>query len=246
MSKLHALLAVEPDKKGVAEKILTETIATFSKKMDHFYGQLRHYETQNEEDEMFADEKKEMVTTVKDKVEYTESSLTDLVDLLYQKEDANLSAKADLDVDGLTLAKDIPATVLLNLESRLKVIRQMYMEIPTLSPDEEWEFDSSTNTYKSKPKVTYITKKVQEALVLYPATDKHPAQVKEITKDIRQGTWTTTKWSGAITPVQKSELLARVDKLVQAVKVARVKANDQEVDTSKRIGKKLFDYINGR
>ena len=36
MGKLHALLAVEPDKKGTAEKILAETINTFNKKQDHF------------------------------------------------------------------------------------------------------------------------------------------------------------------------------------------------------------------
>ena len=246
MGKLHALLAVEPDKKGTAEKILAETINTFNKKQDHFAGQLRQYAPVNDGDtELFDDEKKAMVTTVKDKLTYTEKALTELVDLLYQKEETNTKARSDLVLpDGTVLASSVPATVLLNMENRFKAIRLMYQEIPTLAPDEEWTLDPTlNNTYKSKSKITYKTKKVTTPLVLYPATDKHPAQVKEVVEDVRQGTWTTTKWSGTISPLDKSELLNRVDTLIQAIKTARVAANDQEASTCK-IGQKLFDYIN--
>lgn len=38
MGKLHELLAVEPDLKGAAEKIIAETINTFTKKPNHFEG----------------------------------------------------------------------------------------------------------------------------------------------------------------------------------------------------------------
>ena len=245
MGKLHSILSVEPDKKGVAEKILNESINTFSKKHDHFNGQLRKYAPVNDGDtELFDDEKKLMVTTVKEKLEYTEKAIIDLIDVLYQKEQTNTLAKCDLVVDGVVLAKDVPATVLLNLENRFKAIRQMYTEIPTLSPDEEWsKDDTQDNVYKSKPKVTYKTKKVTTPFVLYPATDKHPAQVKEAVEDIRQGSWTTFKWSGMLSPSEKSVLLGRVDNLIQAIKLARVKANDQEAATCK-IGSVLFDYIN--
>lgn len=81
MGKLHMLLAIEPDKKGAAEKILAETINTFNKKQDHFTGQLRQYATVNDGDiERFDDEKKAMVTTVREKLNYTETSLIDLID----------------------------------------------------------------------------------------------------------------------------------------------------------------------
>ena len=249
MGKLHALLAVEPDKKGTAEKILAETINTFTKKADHFAGQLRQYAPVNDGDtELFDDEKKAMVTTVKDKLKYTEQALVELVDVIYQKEETNTQARSDLVLpDGTVLASNVPATVLLNMENRFKAIRLMYQEIPTLSPDEEWALDPTLdNTYKSKSKVTYKTKKVTTPLVLYPATDRHPAQVKEVVEDVRQGTWTTTKWSGMLSPSDKSELLTRVDTLIQAVKCARVCANDQEAATCK-IGQRLFDYIsNGK
>ncbi len=246
MGKLHALLAVEPDKKGAAEKILNETINTFSKKQDHFTGQLRTYAPVNDGDtEIFDDEKKTMVTTVADKLTYTEQALVELIDVLYQKEETNTNARADLVLpNGTVIATSVPATVLLNLENRFKAIRMMYQAIPTLAPEEEWVVDSTLdNTYKSKPKVTYKTKKVTTPLVLYPHTDRHPAQVKEVTEDVRQGTWTTTKWSGMLSPSQKSELLGRVDTLIQAIKCARVQANDEEAATNK-IGNRLFDYIN--
>ena len=247
MGKLHALLAVEPDKKGAAEKILAETINTFNKKQDHFTGQLRQYATVNDGDiERFDDEKKAMVTTVREKLNYTETSLIDLIDILYQKEETNTQARADLVVGDVVLEKNVPATVLLNMENRFKAIRLMYQEIPTLLPDEEWTLDPTLkDTYKSKAKVTYKTKKVTTPLILYPHTDKHPAQIKEVVEDVRQGSWTTTKWSGMLSPSEKSELLGRVDTLIQAIKVARVKANDQEAATCK-LGQQLFDYINGK
>ena len=245
MGKLHMLLAIEPDKKGAAEKILAETINTFNKKQDHFTGQLRQYDPVGDDDtERFDAEQKILVTTVREKLEYTEKSLVELIDLLYQKEETNTQARADLVLDGVVLAKDVPATVLLNLENRFKAIRTMYQEIPTLTPEEEWRVDGTLkHTYKSKPKVTYKTKKVTTPLILYAHTDKHPAQVKEVVEDVRQGTWTTTKWSGMLSPSEKSELLGRVDALTQAIKCARVKANDQEAATNK-IGQRLFDYIN--
>lgn len=246
MGKLHMLLAIEPDKKGAAEKILAETINTFNKKQDHFTGQLRQYEPVDDEDlERFDNEEKTMVTTVRAKLDYTENALCDVIDLLYQKEETNTQARADLVLpSGSVLAEQVPATVLLNLENRFKAIRAMYLEIPTLSPDEQWFLDETRkDTYRSKTKVTYKTKKVTTPLILYPHTDKHPAQVKEVTEDKRQGTWSTTKWSGMLSPSEKSKLLSRVDELIQAIKCARVKANDQEAAT-KKIGRKLFDYIN--
>ena len=169
-----------------------------------------------------------MVTTVREKLNYTETSLIDLIDILYQKEETNTQARADLVVGDVVLEKNVPATVLLNMENRFKAIRLMYQEIPTLLPDEEWTLDPTLkDTYKSKAKVTYKTKKVTTPLILYPHTDKHPAQIKEVVEDVRQGSWTTTKWSGMLSPSEKSELLGRVDTLIQAIKVYNQTTADQ-------------------
>lgn len=246
MTKLHAILAVEPDKKGTAEKILAETIHTLSKKQEHFSGQCRSYTPLNEEDtDTFAPEVKEMVTTVKDKLEYTENALVEMLDLLYQKELANTHAKADLIIDGVVLAKDVPATVLLNFEHKFKNIRNMYEAIPTLPPEDVWfKAGDKANEYKTDPKLSYKTKKEMKAIVLYPHTDKHPAQLEKVIEDVRTGTWTTVKRSGCLSSLEKSVLLSKVDKVIQAVKVARMRANDAEVELVK-IGRQLFDFING-
>ena len=44
MGKLHELLAVEPDLKGASEKIIGETINTFTKKQHHFIGRHKSYQ----------------------------------------------------------------------------------------------------------------------------------------------------------------------------------------------------------
>jgi len=243
MSKLHEVLAVEPDKKGVADKVLKEAIDTFHKKQDHFTGQNRSYQPLADDGEQYASEDKEMITTVIDKLAYTENALTNLIDLLYQKDEANTRACANLEVDGQLLAKDVPATVLLNLENRFKAIRIMYDKIPTLSPEETWDKDEkANNTWKAAPKYTYKTKKEIKAVILYPHTDKHPAMVEKVPEDVRQGTWTTVKWSGMLSSKQKSHLLARVDILLQAIKKARVRANDVEIKDL-HLGDKLFSFI---
>jgi len=52
------------------------------------------------------------------------------------------------------------------------------------------------------------------------------------------------EWSSLITPALKSELLERCDILLRAIKKARSKANEQELEVSKhKIGKKLLEFI---
>ena len=47
-----------------------------------------------------------------------------------------------------------------------------------------------------------------------------------------------------ISPAEKSALLGRIDKLIQATKKARQQANAAEV-VNREIGRKIMDYING-
>lgn len=244
MGKLHEILAVENEVKGTADSLLAETKVTFTKKQDHFLGQNRHYNPANDDGEKFNDENKEMVTTVRAKLDHTEEYVGRLLDITYQKEEANTRAKADLVVNGMTLATDVPATVLLNFETKLKALREVYRDIPTLDPGERWVPDTTRkDTYVSDQLSSYRTQKVLKAIVLYPHTDKHPAQVEKTTVDERVGTWLTTKWSGMMSPVEKSKLLERLDVLLAAVKKARCRAN--EVETADvTIAKQLFQFIN--
>jgi hypothetical protein len=98
--------------------------------------------------------------------------------------------------------------------------------------------------YVTEPTSTVRTKKVQKALVLFPATDKHPAQTQLITEDITAGHWTTTKFATVMAAKEKREILARIVQLQDAVKIAREDANDVAV-TEKQIASPLLKYIFG-
>jgi transcription termination factor NusB len=244
MSKLHELLAVEPDLKGSAEKIIKETVNTFTKKEHHFIGRHKSYKPIDEEGDTFAPETQEMVTTVLKKLEHTQEVVGKYLDAMAQKELTNTTASAILEVDGQVLFDaPLPATLLLAIEGRLKQLREAYNAIPTLDPSETWKWDTATGTYEASSKETYKTKKVYRNHVVAAATDKHPSQVQVFTEDERIGAWTEKKWSGMITPAEKALILGRIDTLAQAVKRARKRANDAEVKIIS-IGDALLNFIN--
>lgn len=244
MGKLHELLAVEPDLKGAAEKIIAETINTFTKKPNHFEARHKNYRPKDEDGDTFAPERQEMVTTVPKKLDHTQDVVVRYLDAVAQKEVTNTEASAVLEVDGTPLIDTpLPATLLLALEGRLKQLREVYNAIPTLDPSETWKWDEQTKTYEAESKDSYKTKKVYRNHVKAPATDKHPAQVETYTEDERIGTWTTKRWSGCVTPAEKAAVLGRIDKLTRAVKQARQRANDAEAKKVE-LGNVLFNFIN--
>ena len=89
---------------------------------------------------------------------------------------------------------------------------------------------------------TQKTKKEQRPIVLYHATEHHPAQTQLITEDVVIGHWTTTKWSGAIPRPRKRALLERIVKLEEAVKFARERANSIDA-TEAHAGRRILDFI---
>lgn len=245
--KLHELLAVESDLEGTYKGILEETETQFTKHPERYWGQHQRVEFLNEGNPEEADVHKEMDDTVNSKLEYSAGHITRYLDAVLQKETTNQTAKADLVVDGVTIASGVPATFLLGLETKLKNIRRMYAAIPTLQPGIAWELDEKQgkDIYKmTHPEEKFRTQKVTKNHILYEATKEHPAQVETYTVDEKIARVITDKWCGMITPAKKSELLGRFDKLLRAVKKARQRANSVEV-VDAEIGENLFKYING-
>jgi len=242
---LHEVLAVEAGLKNTMAESIKEARDTFGKRREHFNGHNRKYTPLNEDGLAFDDENKEVVTTVADKLDFVQENIVRALDCLYQKELANTKACADIIVDGVKLAENVPATFLLNLESRFKDVRDMYAAIPTLEPGRPWKEDETQdNTYTADGGTKYKTEKVQDVIVKYPATDKHPAQTEMVSLDKNIGSWKTTYFSGALTPLEKSKLLAKIDTLLRAIKQARMRANEQKVDDKAQLGALLFDFIN--
>jgi hypothetical protein len=171
-------------------------------------------------------------------------TLTKLSDVTATKDWANCTAKADVLVDGTVLLKDVPATYLLFLEKQLTDLHTFVKKLPVLDSAETWEYDSTQDCYATEPTQTVKTKKIPRNHVKAEATEHHPAQVEVYYEDVVVGYWRTVKYSGALPAKRVNELLARVEKLQQAVKFAREEANNTEVEDVK-IGGKLFQYLFG-
>lgn len=248
MSKLHEVLAVESDIEQTAVKILEEAFTTFIKKGNLFEGYHKTLKMLDEErsgEEKGAEEHKAIVTTVPEKLDYVRESLEKYYDLILQKEATNQEAKADLEVDGVVIAKGLPATFLLGMETRLKKLRPVFDSIPTLDPGVEWieDADQGQDIFKSKyPETKQKQDKTVEFVVVTEATPQHKAQYEKLARNFVSGTYSTQYWSGKITPGQKSLYLTRLDKLIQSVKKARQRANTTEV-VKRKVSKQILDYL---
>jgi len=247
MAKLHELLAVEGDLEGTFKKILQETKKTFSDKPTFFLSwqrELKMFDSNAPEPPV---ERQEMVTTVYDKLKYNNMHTVNYFNAISQKERTNQNAKADLIIDGKAIAKDVPATLLLGLESRLKLLRQTYESIPTLAAGKKWEKDETLGKdiyVDSEPEEKFKTAKTFKHKVLYEATKDHPAQIEKWEEFENVGKYRQRVWSGMLSPSEKSLLLGRVDTVIRAVKKARQRANNTDV-VDFTIGRIIIDYIMG-
>lgn len=208
-------------------------------------GFVRTLQLFDEEATPLAPDYKELDTTVDAKLAYQKEHIIRYLDAVLQKELTNTTAKADLVVDGKTITKDLPATFLLGLETKLKHIREVYAVIPTLQPGVKWEKDEDKGKgvyVTANPEETYQTEKIIEPVVLYEATKEHPAQVKEAAKTIKTGKYKREVWSGMLSPAEKSIILGKIDKLIRATKKARQRANATEVIKA-TVAKEIFSFI---
>jgi hypothetical protein len=248
MGKLFQVLAVEADLVQQSKNILDiEAKNTFTKKQDHFDGLLKNYVTSESDGEQIPSESKEVVTTVTEKLDYTKDAVIKAIDATLSKEETNSAAiaKADLTLDDGTKFGTLSATSLIALEKFLVRIRDVYKEIPTVDPARTWNKDvtSKRDLYIAPVETKFRSVKKQVVLVKSPATDKFPAQVELVQSDVQVGRYETTYITGRLQPIEKSNLLTKIDNLIMAVKKARQTANNVDaVDV--KLGAKIFNYIN--
>ena len=248
MGQLHQTLAVENSKLITYKKLVEEGIATLSNK-DHLFKGLTVVQKSYETDHNSANyteypDKTEQVPvqeTVMGKLAYIKDAAIEYYDLVAQKDEANTRAKADLIVNGETLISNVPATTLLFLENKLKGFRALIEAAKTLDGAKIWT--PRENGIYAAPEDTKVVKvPVKSHQSIAPATDKHQALVVEVINQVEKATRTSTELSGLITSAAKSNLLKRIDTLINAAKSARQTANNVDV-ANINIANKIFDYL---
>lgn len=243
MTKLHQILALEKGLKTKREKVMTATYQLFQKGATvAFQGISRSYQPRDDDGETLPGEDNRVQKRVGEELTQVEEVLAEIIDLTVTKDTANCSAVGSITIDGNVLAADVPVTTLLTLEKLLIDIRTMALEIPVLDPSFTWEFDDATDSFRSEVKQTTRTKKLRRSHVLYEATTEHPAQVEAYTEDVIVGDWDTVHFSGAVPATTRNAIVARIEDIQKAVKIAREEANENDAP-SVEIAAPLLDYI---
>ncbi|OAI39577.1 hypothetical protein AYO40_01045 [Planctomycetaceae bacterium SCGC AG-212-D15] len=243
MAKLNQIIAVASGKKATTQKALTELHHKLQKDV-LFQGIARRYQPVDDNGEKLPPEDKQIQLKTAESIEEARTLLTDLIDVIATQDYANTYAKADIVIDGNVIAPAVPVTTLLYLEKQLIDIGTFVEKLPTLDPAETWNITEAADSWKTIPYQTTRTKKVLRNHVKAEATKEHPAQVDVYAEDVVVGNWTTVKFSSAIPVRERNEMLARVRRLQEAVKLAREEANGAEAKPV-RMAKGVLDYIFG-
>ena len=245
-SQLHELLAVESELETRHKNAISVAKERFSKP-SLFIGANKSLKLFEDTDMETPCENQHLEFTVNQVVNQALSHTENYLNAVYQKEASNQNATADIEVDGKIICENLPATFLLGLETKLKLVRELFQNIPILQQGIEWEKDEQVgeDIYKTThPEKKYKTRRTFRHKVLYEATKEHPAQIEKWEESENIGIYTTELISGMLSVADKTNYLDRIDKLIQAVKSARMRANQVEVVKNK-VAYKLINYILG-
>lgn len=241
MPKLNQLIAIEKGVKSETTRQVTD-LHRNSQKAELHGGLSRSYEPKDDEGFRYPGEVKRVQMTAQDSLLGLSEALTRLFDVTLSKDAANAEAKADIVVNGSPLLRDVPVTYLLFLEKQLTDIRTFIAKLPALDPAETWTWNDEQGYWSSGEARTAKSKKIPRAFIKAEATDRHPAQVEVFHEDVPEGTWTTVKFSGALSARRRAELLERVTALQHAVKFAREAANGTEAPM-RSAAAQVFGYL---
>lgn len=241
MPKLCQVIAIEKGVKAQAHGVKSE-LYKIIQKPELFHGFTKVYQPREDGDDL-PSERKNMQYTTKGVLRDLRAALRDMFTVVARHEWTNGHAEADIVVDGQVLAAKVPVAYLLFLEKELTDMRTFIDKLPVLDSADDWRDDPVTGAYKTEPAQTHRTKKVQKALVLYPATAEHPAQTQLVSEDVVAGYWSTVKQSGALPSPDQAALAQRVEALLRAVKEAREAANTMEEMPAPDIAQTVLGYI---
>ena len=248
---LHEILAVESGLGETANRIQKETTKVLKEKRSIFTGMVKNHEIFDEDKQHLvqAPDIKDIESTVSEHLDYASTEIARYWRAVFQKEEANQRAKADIVINDKVIVKDVPSIVLLSMEKKLTSLAALYNEIPTLDATKTWAPDS---TYAKKgvfrtanPSERQHSVTERSWIEVSPATTQHKAQIAEDQKTVVIGRYTQFDYSGAITSLDKAEKIQRLQEMIRAVKTARQRANATIVNTDLKFGSEILDYING-
>lgn len=242
MRKLNQVIAIE---KGVKSRVYSETTEQdkLCQKPELFNGFSKTYKALDEANaEKLPPESKRVQFTVDAILKQQAKSLTELFDITAAKDWANTKAVADVKVGDNVVLEKVPVTYLLFLEKQITDLHTAVGRLPELDANSGWTKDTESGLYKTEPTQTHRVKPSKKPIVLYEATDKHPAQTQLIDVSDIVGHWEKIEHSGAISPTKKAVLVEKIEALIKAVKFAREEANMIEAP-DQNVGEKIFSYV---
>jgi hypothetical protein len=179
----------------------------------------------------FESEKKNLITTAIDRLNYTFNQFEKLFDYTATRDLTNTKAFADVVIDGTSILTQVPVDTLYEGMKFLTEIRGILHEIPTLDGSYDWRPGEKPGTWVRGPVITYRREKFTKGIVLAPATEKFQANVKEVTDEKIVGQWSAMYYDGCMTSAMQEALLKECDKLIAAFNEAHQNANKAEVQT---------------
>lgn len=228
-TKLNQIIAIEKGVKNQAHRIETELYQSLAKTV-LFSGLSRTYRPKDEDDrDLQPPESTSVQLKGEELIKQLIGSLTRFIDVTATKDATNTLAKADVVIDGVTLAAGVPVPTLIFFEKEIVKLEAFVKSIPQLDPAKNWAYDANVGVHRADAVETTRTKKLPRNHELSPATDKHPAQVQVFTEDVLVGYWTKIDFSGALPADRIAAIQDRLDRLKTAVKYAREEANNTEV-----------------
>lgn len=205
-------------------------------------GFTRTYQKDNEDGFDYPDEETLVHVRCSEMVGTTREILTPWFDAAATKEWGNYQARANVEVAGRIVISDAPVPYLLFLLSQLTDLHTFVEKLPTLDPKRRWTWDEAASLWRLSPEQEIRSEKVRHSKVMAEPTQYQPALLDTWTQDQRVGVWTRERLSGALPVAERDRLLRQVERLIDAVKQARERANATEVD-QRRVAADLFDYL---
>lgn len=243
---LGGILSVEGIQTGELNNIVAETQKFFSND-SNIQGKLIFEEKiVDDPDVEESSTRTELpVSTVWERLQYTMQYFEALGDTKITKEESNAKRMTELVVDNESFGEYHMGS-LLALKSLIEKYKSIVEMAKTLPASVEWIPDEVNPHIKRRPPYTVKkTRKLLENQIVAPATDKHPAQVKEVSVTQVVANITTTQLHTGLTSNEKHQLLTRMSKILAAINVAKDYLNSGVIEAPEKRFNKFTKYIFG-